>query len=103
MKQKEFYRSMPWIRARQAYIDERIMVDGGMCEKCGKRLGKIVHHKIWLNDINCNDPDIALNPKNFKYECQACHNKETDPSKQITSNSRVRYLSDGTVINNENY
>lgn len=103
MTQKEFYRSMPWIRARQAYIDERIMIDGGMCEKCGERLGKIVHHKIWLNDINCNDPDIALNPKNFEYECQICHNKETDPSKQTTSNSRIRYLSDGTVVNNGNY
>ena len=79
------------------------MIDGGMCEKCGERLGKIVHHKIWLNDVNCNDPDVALNPKNFKYECQICHNKETDPSKQEISKSRVRYLPDGTVIKNGNY
>lgn len=78
MTQKQFYKSGPWKRARAAYIDFRKALDGGMCEVCGDELGKIVHHKIWLNDENCNDPEISLNPKNFRYECQACHNKEKD-------------------------
>lgn len=103
MTQKEFYRSMPWLRARKAFIEERILIDGGMCQVCGECPGKIVHHAIWLNDINCNDPDIALNPEHLCYECQLCHNKETDPRKSATNNSRACYLSDGTVTKRGEY
>ena len=68
MNQKEFYKTRPWRRARQAYIDTRLAVDGGLCEVCGEEPGRIVHHKIWLDDNNCNDPEISLNPANFLYE-----------------------------------
>ena len=27
-----------------------------MCEVCHDEPGVIVHHTIWLDDINCNDP-----------------------------------------------
>lgn len=77
--QKEFYKSRAWRRARDAYIAQRIAIDGGMCEVCGQTLGKVVHHKIWLNDYNCTDPRIALNAENFRYECQTCHNAEENP------------------------
>lgn len=103
MTQKEFYRSMPWIRMRQAFTAQRTAIDGGVCQVCGERLGKIVHHKIWLDDINCNDPMIALNPSNLRYECQICHNQEVDPNKPIKSNARACYQPDGTVINSDNY
>lgn len=82
MTQKEFYHSPAWRKARDAYIDKRIRVDGGICEVCHSDLGKVVHHKIWLDDINCNDPGISLNPDNFRYECQECHNKEKDPRRK---------------------
>ena len=101
MNQKQFYKSRAWKLARQAYIDTRRALDGGLCEVCHDEPGFIVHHIIWLDDVTCNDPNIALNPKNFKYECQTCHNKERDPRK-ITP-GRVLYGPDGEIISNTDY
>ena len=78
---------------------EEIIVS--VCEVCGAELGKIVHHKIWLDDDNCNDPEISLNPSNFKLECQTCHNKERDPRK--TTPGRCLYGPDGEIIRNTEY
>lgn len=71
-------------------------MDGGICEVCGIEPGKIVHHKIWLDDENCNDPEISLNPRLFMYECQTCHNQERDP--RIAVPGRVLYGPDGEII-----
>ena len=101
MTQKQFYSSMPWRRAREAYKAYRKALDGGMCEVCHCELGKIVHHKVWLNDDNCNDPDISLNPKNFMYECQTCHNKERDP--RFATPGRCNYGPNGEILRNTNY
>lgn len=99
MTQKQFYSSMPWRRAREAYKAYRKALDGGMCEVCHCELGKIVHHKVWLNDDNCNDPDIALNPENFRYECQTCHNKEKDGETFYAgAGGRYRFDADGEII-----
>ena len=76
MTQKEFYRSMPWIRARQAYINERIIIDGGMCERCKIVPGYIVHHKEYITPDNINNPDVTLSLNNLEYLCLDCHNKE---------------------------
>ena len=101
LTQKQFYKSRAWRRARQAFIDSRIAEDGGLCQVCGEEPGKIVHHTIWLDDINCNDPDISLNPERFLYECQTCHNKETDP-RQATP-GRCLYGPNGEIIRNTQY
>ena len=101
MNQKQFYKSTPWLRARKAYIDHRYSVDGGLCEVCGTEPGLIVHHIIWLDDVNCNDPEISLNYKNFKYECQTCHNKEVDPRREIQG--RCQYGPDGEIIRATEY
>lgn len=73
---KDFYNNKSWHRARQQYINS---VDG-LCERClAKGIykpGWIVHHKIWLTEDNINDVNISLNPNNFEYLCQDCHNKE---------------------------
>ena len=98
MTQKQFYKSRAWRRARDAYISERLAVDGGICEVCQQEPGKIVHHKIWLDDENCNDPNISLNPGNFKYECQTCHNKEVDPRRGTPG--RCAYGPNGEVLRN---
>ena len=98
LTQKQFYKTVAWRRARQAYIGARLAVDGGMCEVCGQEPGRIVHHKVWLDDTNCNDPTISLNPDNFKYECQTCHNKEVDPRRPIAG--RVRYGPNGEILRN---
>lgn len=68
---------------------------------CGEAAGKVVHHKIWLNDDNCNDPSISLNDANFRYECQTCHNKEEDEQRRRRKYGRVIYLSNGEVIIND--
>ncbi len=97
LNQKQFYLTRAWRRARDAYVSERVAIDGGICEACGVEPGKIVHHyKIWLDDINCNDPDISLNPDNFKLECQTCHNKEVDPRKEAPG--RCSYGPNGEII-----
>lgn len=101
MTQKQFYKTQAWRRARASYIGYRQAIDGGLCEVCGEEPGYIVHHKTWLNDINCNDPNISLNPNNFKYECQTCHNRERDPEQQAPG--RVAYGPDGEVLKKGTY
>ena len=101
LTQKQFYKTKQWQRARKAYVDYRQAIDGGLCEVCHDELGLIVHHKIWLDDTTCNDPDISLNPKNFKLECQTCHNKERDPRKAV--GGRCLYGPDGEIIRNTSY
>lgn len=96
MTQKEFYRSAAWRRVRDAYISRRKAIDGGICESCHDELGLIVHHVIWLDDNNCNDPSISLNPDNFRYECQTCHNKEKDPRHKAPG--RVAYGPNGEIL-----
>lgn len=101
MTQKQFYKSRAWLRARQAFIASRIAVDGGLCQVCGEELGLIVHHKIWLDDITCNDPEISLNPQNFLYECQTCHNKEKDP--RTATPGRCMYGPNGELVRNSKF
>ena len=101
LNQKQFYKSKAWLRARAAYIDYRMAIDGGLCEVCREEPGYIVHHTIWLDDVNCNDPDISLNPMRFKYECLECHNRERDPRK--TTPGRVIYGPNGEIIRNTKY
>ena len=98
MNQKQFYKTRAWKRARDAYIGRRLAIDGGLCEVCHVEPGLIVHHKTWLDDINCNDPEISLNPDNFRYECQTCHNREVDPRKIVPG--RCLYGPDGEIIRN---
>ena len=102
MTQKQFYKSRPWLRARQGYIDKRVAIDGGLCEICHEDLGYIVHHhKVWLNDINCNDPEISLNEDNFQYVCLICHNKEKDP--RNATPGRCRYGPNGEILRATDY
>ena len=72
---KSFYKSSAWARCRQAYINNRLLFDGGLCEECKKQLGYIVHHTIILNVNNVNNPDISLNHKYLKLVCKECHDK----------------------------
>ena len=102
MTQKQFYKTMAWRRARDAYIKQRIAIDGGLCEVCGQDTGMIVHHMVWLNDSNVNDPEISLSFNNFRYECQTCHNKEKDPVKD-QAQGRCKYGPDGEILRNSIY
>lgn len=68
---KKFYKSKAWLNCRAAYIKKVF----GLCERCGQP-GKIVHHKIYLNQENINKPEITLDFSNLEYLCQNCHNAE---------------------------
>lgn len=70
---KNFYRSNKWMRCRNAYIQQRITTDGGLCEECHDRPGYIVHHKVILTANNISDPEISLNENNLEYVCKSCH------------------------------
>lgn len=72
---KIFYKSPKWIKCRNAYIKNRIALDGGICEECGETVGYIVHHKKILTPDNINDPEITLNPDKLQYVCKSCHDK----------------------------
>lgn len=70
---KAFYKSKAWTACRAAYISKRVLIDGGMCERCGIRTGYILHHKTELTANNISDPDITLNHCNLEYVCKSCH------------------------------
>lgn len=70
---KSFYRSKAWLTCRKSYIQQRTLIDGGLCEICHKEPIYIVHHKINLTPANISDPDIALNHCNLEGNCKRCH------------------------------
>ena len=68
-----FYQSKEWEYCRAAYIK----TTNGLCERClGLGIytpGKIVHHKIPLDESNYQDVSISLNHNNLMLLCHACH------------------------------
>ncbi len=76
---KQFYKSAAWDHCREGFIQQRIQIDGGMCQRCGKQLGYIVHHKVWLDPKNIKDPVVSLNWENLEYVCKECHDTEHMP------------------------
>jgi 5-methylcytosine-specific restriction protein A len=95
---KKFYASSAWHKARDAYIAERMAIDGGMCERCHKRPGYIVHHIIELTPDNINDPDITLNKSNFAYWCKPCHDDEHLPTHDTDALRKITFDDDGNPI-----
>ena len=87
---KGFYNSAAWRKCRRAYIDSRIMVDGGMCEICGERVGYIVHHKELLTPTNITDPNITLSFDNLQYVCKPCHDEEEGHGREAAVDSMQR-------------
>ncbi len=72
---KPFYNSRRWKQCRDAYVQMRISIDGGICEECGENMGYIVHHNLLLTPENIRKPEVALNYKHMKYVCKACHDR----------------------------
>lgn len=94
---KAFYKSTAWLNCRESYISFRRGIDGGMCERCHKQLGYIVHHKVYLDAMNINDPLVALNHNNLEYVCKECHDAEHfTPEEKPTL---CRFDSQGRPIN----
>lgn len=84
---KQFYHSKVWNQVRKnIWLKQNLL-----CNRCGlpvyvdgisdyipkenRRTG-IVHHKIYLDNINVYDDNIALDEDNLEGICIDCHNKE---------------------------
>ena len=65
-----FYHSSRWTRARKAAI----LASGGVCQRCGIRRARIVHHIVPLTESNVDDPAISIALDNMLALCQPCHN-----------------------------
>ena len=90
---RPFYSSPAWLACRQAYIAERVKIDGGMCEECRQRIGLIVHHRTAIDESNINDVNVTLNHENLEFVCKQCHDRF--PNHFVRSKSReVRYVFD---------
>ena len=73
---KAFYKSRAWSECRASYAKSV----GGLCEECIKYgmyvPGKVVHHRIKIDERNITNPLITLSWENLKLVCQDCHAKE---------------------------
>jgi len=89
---KKFYNSAAWKRCRVAFIAKRSAIDGGLCQRCSRDVGDIVHHVKWITPENINDPTVTLNHDNLEYVCRTCHG-------QIDEQDRgYRFDEDGRVV-----
>lgn len=68
---KDFYQSKNWINAREYVMSKYFRI----CQKCKERPAEIVHHIVWLNPSNINNPNITLNENNLLPVCRECHAK----------------------------
>lgn len=92
---KPFYNSKAWKLCRESYIAN---VLGGLCERCDKQLGHIVHHKKYLTPENINNPEISLNHGNLEYVCQDCHNGEHHGSSEPITMPGTAFDGNGNLI-----
>ncbi len=75
-KLHQFYCSKAW-----RDLSYSLKIKANMtCKRCSTVITDfsrlIGHHKIELNEINVNDPNISLNPELIEVICFDCHNKE---------------------------
>ena len=104
---QEFYNSRAWKDVRKAiWLKQNLL-----CNRCGKpvyingisdylprekrRIG-IVHHKIYLDNINVYDPNITINIDNLEGICKECH--ELEHHKDISTRKDYIFDDDGNLI-----
>ena len=70
---RKFYSSKAWQDCRNEYAKRAHY----LCENCLRngiyKPGEIVHHKIELDPVNINKPEITLNFDNLELLCRDCH------------------------------
>lgn len=90
---KAFYGSVAWKHCRAAYKKSV----GGLCERCLKdgvyRPAVIVHHKVYLDAQQINNPEIALAFQNLEALCAEHHAEEHSGGLK-----RYSVKDDGTVV-----
>ena len=92
---KKFYNSKQWRACRESYRISKF----GICERCGSPNATDVHHKKELNELNINNPEIALSYKNLELLCKPCHSLETN-SKYSPLQPGYSFDSNGDLIYN---
>ena len=69
-----FYKTAQWKRCRVEYLRLH-----PWCEECMKHgrynPARYVHHKVFLNETNVDNPEVSLNFANLEALCMDCHNK----------------------------
>ncbi len=98
---ERFYKSIAWKECRAAFISKRRAADGGLCQRCGRRVGYIVHHRIELTPRNIGDADIAFGHGNLEYLCLECHNREHGVF--APAEHRVEFDENGDVVGSKNF
>ena len=77
---RKFYSSKAWQDCRNEYARRRHY----LCEECLRKgiykPGVIVHHKIELDPITIERPEIALNFDNLELLCRDCHRERHGPT-----------------------
>ena len=70
---RKFYSSKTWQDCRNAYAKRQHY----LCENCLRKgiykPGVIVHHKIELDPVTIEQPEIALSFDNLELLCRDCH------------------------------
>lgn len=104
---KDFYNSKAWKDVRKnVWLKQHLL-----CNRCGKpvyvdgisdylpkekrRIG-IVHHKIYLDNINVYDDNIALNEDNLEGICKECH--EEEHHQDIANRKGYMFNDDGELV-----
>ena len=71
----EVLNTWTWQTVRAAYI-----LENPFCERCKKNgllvPAEIVHHRIYINNNNKNDPNELFNADNLESLCRQCHADE---------------------------
>src|SRR5574344_1679624 len=88
-----FYKSKEWQAVRVTVIANAY----GICQRCKKKPGKIVHHIIHLTPRNIGNKDIALGLDNLKLLCKECHEAEHNHL-LATTRDDVMFDSKGNLI-----
>ncbi|MBQ6130190.1 HNH endonuclease [Candidatus Saccharibacteria bacterium] len=75
---RKFYSSKAWQDCRNEYAKRQ----HHLCENCLRRgiykPGVIVHHKIEIDPVTIERPEIALNFNNLELLCRDCHAEAHD-------------------------
>jgi len=92
---RRFYSSKAWQDCRNEYAQSKHY----LCENCLRKgiykPGEIVHHKIELDPVNIENPEIALSFDNLILLCRDCHAEE---HKAHNKGRRYMFGDDGKII-----
>lgn len=94
---RSFYSSKQWQECRNEYAAMR----GHLCENCLAKgiinSGEIVHHRIEIDPVTIEKPEVALNFDNLVLLCRECH---AEQHKKYSKDRRYLIGDNGEIIIN---